>query len=118
MSRDSENMELLVRELTLELRASEARFRNIVDNNPLGFLVVDKSEVVQFANPAAGKLLEQNLNELLGTALEFSIIPCKAFEHRVTCKNGETRLLEVHGFQTRWEERPAKGATLRDITGP
>ena len=117
VSRDSENLELLVRELTLELRASEARFRNIVDNNPIGFLVVDKAEIVQFANSAGSKLLGQNLNDLLGTALQFPIIPGQTSKHQVVRSDKEIRLLEVHGFRTHWDDKPAKGATIRDITG-
>lgn len=51
------------------LAQSEARYRQLFDQNLDGVLGVDLTGVIRAANPAAGKLLGLSANELLGTSL-------------------------------------------------
>src|SRR5690348_15044581 len=57
-----------------ELRASEARFRELIERNADAIVVVDSAGIVRYANPMARQLFERDDDELVGTAIGFPIV--------------------------------------------
>src|SRR3954465_11501994 len=55
------------------LEESEARFRNIIDNNGDAIVVVGTDGIVQYANAAAGRMFQGQPSELQGTPFGFPL---------------------------------------------
>ena len=55
------------------LQASRTRFRNIIEKNADGVIVVNKEGVVRFVNAAARTILGRRADELLGEMFGFPI---------------------------------------------
>src|SRR3954469_1790728 len=55
------------------LEESEARFRNIIDNNGDAIVVVGSDGLVQYANAAAGRMFQREPSRLKGTPFGFPL---------------------------------------------
>src|SRR5688500_17309194 len=55
------------------LEESEARFRNIIDNNGDAIVVVDTHGIVQYANAAAGRMFQLEPSRLRGSPFGFPL---------------------------------------------
>ncbi|MDZ7781119.1 MAG: response regulator [Gemmatimonadota bacterium] len=123
IARPVDHQELLARvrthlrtqQLARELRASEQRFRDLLDNQPDGVLVVDEAGIIQFANPAAEKLLSRPARELIGTDFGFPLTAGAETELDLTSSEG-TRVVAMRVGDTTWDGRAAWLTTLRDET--
>src|SRR4051794_2943197 len=82
--------------LEQSLRASEARFRNMIERNADGMIVLSRAGAIRFVNPAAEQLLGKPAGDLLGQFFGVPVAP------------GETA--EVDVFRA---GRPARVAELR-----
>jgi signal transduction histidine kinase len=102
-------------ELLDELRASEARFREVIERNADAILVVDDEGIVRYANPMAERLFERDGAELVGTALGFPLVAGETTELDVVTQ-GAQRVAEMRVVPSRWNGRDAYIASLRDIT--
>jgi signal transduction histidine kinase len=102
-------------ELLDELRASEARFREVIERNADAILVVDEEGMVCFANPMAERLFARDDIELVGTAIGFPIVAGETTELDVVSQ-GAPRVVEMRVVPSRWDGHDAYIASLRDIT--
>jgi signal transduction histidine kinase len=102
-------------ELLDELRASEARFRAVIEQNADAIVVVDGDGVVRYANPMAERLFGRPDEELVGTAIGFPIVAGETTELDVISR-GAPRVVEMRVVPSRWDGRDAYIASLRDIT--
>jgi PAS domain-containing protein len=102
-------------ELLDELRASEARFRAVIERNADAILVVDEKGMVCFANPMAERLFARDDTELVGTAIGFPIVAGETTELDVVSQ-GAPRVVEMRVVPSRWDGHGAYIASLRDIT--
>lgn len=98
------------------LEESEARFRNLIEHNADGVLVVDPQGTIRFLNPAAETVLGRPAEELLGEAFGIPITPGSTTEIEIPRADSGTHLAEMRVMQTVWEGETAYVATLRDIT--
>ena len=57
-------------ELNMSLTASEAKFRNIVENVEYGFIIFDQNGKIEYANAALKRLLNRGNDLLIGYSLE------------------------------------------------
>jgi PAS domain S-box-containing protein len=71
------------RELIRSLRASEARFRDLIANQPEAVLVLDRGGEIQFVNAATEALLGQPAAALIGAPFGYSV------------DSGETQEIEI-----------------------
>jgi PAS domain S-box-containing protein len=110
------DLEELMRQRTLELRASEARFHNIVSISTDGILIVDGSGSIIFTNPAAASLFGRKVEKLLGAQFGFPIVAGETTELDIHGGDGKPRIAEMRVVGTEWDGRAAHLATLRDIT--
>src|SRR5690242_20679148 len=102
-------------ELLDELRASEERFREVIERNADAIVVVDGEGIVRYANPMAERLFGRAGDELVGTAIGFPIVAGETTELDVVSQ-GEPRVAEMRVVTSRWYGREAYIASLRDIT--
>ena len=102
-------------ELLDELRASEARFREVIERNADAIVVVDAEGTVVYANPMAERLFGRDGAELVGTSLGFPIVAGETTELDVLSQRGP-RVAEMRVVESRWDGRDACIASLRDIT--
>lgn len=110
------NLKELIQQRTLELRASEARFHNIVSTNTDGIVIVDGTGMILFVNPAAKSLFGRKAEELLGNPFGFPIVAGETTELDIANREGKRAIAEMRVGDTEWEGKPAYLATLHDIT--
>src|SRR6476620_8016307 len=61
-----QQMERAMEQLRQDWKASESRFRNVIEKNADGIAIVNKGGLVCFANPSAEALFNCKAEELLG----------------------------------------------------
>ncbi len=106
----------LMEQRTLELRASEARFHNIVTLSSDGIIIVDGVGLIRFVNPAAESLFGRKAKELLEGHFGFPIVSGQTTELDIVQKGNKQTIVEMRVVATEWEGKAAYLATLRDIT--
>ena len=137
-----QQMERALEQLRQDLKASESRFRNVIEKNADGIAIVNKGGLVCFANPSAEALFNCKAEELLGQVffgelvvegsacdieMDTDIIPqvgkteapgTRVVQTEVEAirKHKENAVVEMRVVETEWEGEMAYLATLRDIT--
>ena len=124
IARPIANQELLARvrsllrqrELLEQLRASEARCRDLITRQHDGVLVVNQAGVVQFVNPAAESLCGQPAAELLGSRFAFAL--GETTGSVITWPRPDRKLIlaQMRVGSLEWDGQPAWLVTLRDVT--
>lgn len=101
-----------------QLKPNIEQLHRLVENNADGILVIDEDGVIQFANPAAGRILGHRAENLLGKSFGFPISPAleREIEIDVVRPDGARRLVEMRVAETEWANAPAHIASLRDVT--
>lgn len=105
-----------IRELRASLAHAEARFRDLIERNADGVVVVDRGGVVRFANPAATRLLGRPIEQILGAPFGFPLVNEDATEVDVVRRMGSSLVAEMRAVSTTWEGEPAMLASLRDVS--
>ena len=116
MAEERQRLEAELSQRTRELQASEARLYHIIEKNADGIIVVDRSGVVRFVNPAAETLLGREAEDLLDQVLGLPLVAGEATEIDVLRGDGTTGVAEMRVVDIEWEGQPAALASLRDIT--
>ena len=116
MLAEESNLNELIQQRTLELRASEARFHNIASISTEGIVIVDGLGVILFVNPAAVTLFCRTAEQLLGEQLGFPIVAGETTELDIANAEGKPTIAQMRVALTQWDGNPAYLATLRDIT--
>ena len=137
-----QQMERAMEQLRQDLKASESRFRNVIEKNADGIAIVNKGGLVCFANPSAEALFNCKAEELLGQVffgelvvegsaceieMDTDIIPqigkteapgTRVVQTEVEAirKHKANAVVEMRVVETEWEGEMAYLATLRDIT--
>jgi putative nucleotidyltransferase with HDIG domain len=98
------------------LQASEERLRTIISREADGVIVLDKDLKVQFANPAAGKLLGRKDTDLTGKEFGFPVVPEETTEIDILRPDASMAIAEMRVVDTEWGGAPAHVVSLHDIT--
>jgi len=112
-------MRLHVRQgdLLNQLSASEKRFRDLLEHQTDGVVVVDKeSGVVRFANAAAEKVLGGPANRLKGRPFGFHVECGGISVLTVPQPAGHSIFLEARCAPTEWDNQPSRILTFNDVT--
>ena len=99
-----------------EARRGEARLRKLIEHSAEGVLVVDDRDVVQFANPAAARLLAAPRERLLGTSFDAPPPNGAACESLVARRDGTSFAAELRVVPLEWEGASARLVSLHDLT--
>ncbi len=116
MTVDDSKLKELIQQRTLELKASEARFHNVVDISTDGIIIVDRFGTILFCNPAAISLFGRKEGTLLGEQFGFPIVAGATTELDIANNKWKGTVAEMKVVATEWEGKPAYLANLRDIT--
>ena len=128
-----------LRQQARELRASEARFRNMIVQNADGIVIVDRDGIIRFMNPAAEALFGRPSADLVGSHFD---LPTSSDTAEIEILRGEQAVVsgafdkqgrampeggyrvstvqfvavEVRVAETEWQGETMYLASLRDIT--
>jgi signal transduction histidine kinase/CheY-like chemotaxis protein len=92
----------------------EIRF--LIDRNADGIIVVDADGLVVFANPAAEAIFGRSVETLLGSPIGIPLFASEALEITIHQPDGDPVEAEVRVVDTIWNHRPARLASLRDVS--
>ena len=99
-----------------ELEKTRTQFQSLITDNADALVIVDHSLMVRFANPAAEKLLERSLADLMDSPFEFELDVGSPVESSLERRDGRTVAISIRYMETLWNGERAYIATLRDIT--
>lgn len=108
-------LEALLRQRTRELRASEIRYRNIINRSADGIVIVNQGGIIQLANPAAEALFNRGMSQLTGEPFGFPMAAGEIIELDIFRRNG-IAMAEMRVVETEWENETAYLVSLHDIT--
>jgi len=100
----------------IALRASEQRFRTIIEKNADGVIIIDAHGMIQFVNPSAEQFWGEPAENLIGRAFGLPPNTEKTIELDIIRKDQTTRTANVRMVQIPWEETTAYLASLHDFT--
>ena len=102
-------------DLADQLRASEERFRALIQSQADAVLVIDADGVIRFANPAAVRLFAQPAATLVGAPFGYPVDGEDHVELEVL-REGLQLAVEMRVAPTIWDGGKAWIASLRDVT--
>ncbi|MDB4916964.1 MAG: sensor protein [Gemmatimonadetes bacterium] len=98
------------------LRA-DTQLRAIIESLADGILIVDAEGLIQFANPAAGRLFTRTPEALVGTPVGTPVVGGETTEMEIVRRGGgEVVYAELRVVDIEWESRAVKLVSLRDVT--
>ncbi len=98
------------------LRTSEQRLRTIIDASADGILIVSRAGTIQFANPAAAMLLQQDADRLVGREFDEFMLHGNANEIELMTAHDRRVTVEVRIVPIDWDGHSAYMASLHDVT--
>jgi PAS domain S-box-containing protein len=103
------------------LAESERRFRKMIEKSRDGMLVVDRSGIVQYLNPAAEDLFGRPAADFIGEHVGFPIEPETSSEITILRKGedkviAELRSASIYMTFSQWRNQKACLVNFRDIT--
>jgi signal transduction histidine kinase len=101
----------------MALRASDDRFKQMIEKNADPIIIIDDQHVVRFANPAVANLFGREQDALVDTVFSFPLPEVdRTSEIETIDAHGRPIVAEMRAVQIEWEGRQAHIASLRDIT--
>jgi signal transduction histidine kinase len=94
----------------------QAEIRFLVDKNADGIIVVDEDGRVLFVNPAAEQIFGRASEVLIGSPIGIPLITGDTTEITVLRPGGDQVDAEVSVVGTTWDQRPARLASIRDVS--
>lgn len=102
--------------LTRLEQSSEDRFLKIIEKSADAMAVIDGEGVVRFVNPASLLLFETRLDEIVGKPFPFPLRENPLTEMEIPLRDGGRKIVQMRLSDIEWEKKPAKLASIRDIT--
>ena len=101
----------------MALRASDDRFKQMIEKNADPIIIIDDRHMVRFANPAVADLFGREQDELVDTVFSFPLpVGDQASEIETIDARGRLIVAEMRVVKIEWEGQQAHLASLRDIT--
>ena len=94
---------------------TEVKF--LVEKNADGILVVDEDGTVLFANPAAERIFGRPADSLIGSPIGIPFLAGETTEISIHRPSGDQVDAEICVVDTTWNHRPARLASVRDVSG-
>ncbi len=110
------NIQARFTKLMEEIQSSRTHFRNVVERNVDGVIVVGEDGAVRYVNPAAESLFGAKREEIVGRSFGLPVDSDRAVEVDFTTPTGDPGTGEMRVVSTDWEGEPANLITVRDIT--
>lgn len=103
-------------QLLRDLRQNQDNFRNIVDKNQTGILLLDEQGKVLFCNQSAQRMLDRDRENLIGSQFGAPASLDVRQEINVVRSEGELGFAETLYTRTEWKGLPAYLVMLHDVT--
>lgn len=97
-------------------RIDQTEIRFLIEKNADGIIVVDEAGTVLFANPAAEQIFGRSSGSLIGSPIGIPFVTSDTAEITVHRPGDGTLDAEVRVVETSWDHRPARLASVRDIS--
>ncbi len=98
-------------------KAPPGQLRAIIESLADGILIVDRNEVIRFANPAAEALFNRSADDLIGTSLGTPLVAGETTELEIVRRGGgDVAYAELRVVETEWEGETVELISLREIT--
>lgn len=91
-------------------------FRHLVESSADAMVVVDLDGRIVYANPAAGRLFNRKAAQMRGESFGFPLTGDRPTRIDVLPRARVPRVAEMRVADTTWNGRPARVATLRDVS--
>ncbi|MDE2314104.1 MAG: response regulator [Elusimicrobia bacterium] len=91
-------------------------FRDVIESNPDGIVIVNSANLIRYINPTAKELFFPEDASAIGKPFPHPLPEGRLGELKIAAKEGGERSVEVRISEIEWEEQPARLASLRDIT--
>lgn len=100
-----------------KLQNSERSFRELIDKNTDGIVIVDLLGKIRFTNPAAAALFGRSIEDLLGNPFGFPLLAGERVELDIINNvNSNPIIAEMRVVEVEWEGGKSFLASLRDIS--
>jgi signal transduction histidine kinase/CheY-like chemotaxis protein len=94
----------------------QAEITFLVDKNADGIIVVDEDGIILFGNPAAEQIFGRPADLLIGSPIGIPLITGDTTEITIHRPSADPIDAEIRVVDTIWDHRPARLASLRDIS--
>ena len=102
--------------LKQQLMVGEERFKTLIEQNRDGILIVDKSLIVRYVNPAALNMLQQSPASMIGEEVQLDFLPGEIVREQISYQNGDIRFIDIICRCIDWQNEKVFMITLSDIT--
>ncbi|HMF88073.1 MAG TPA: ATP-binding protein [Gemmatimonadaceae bacterium] len=107
----------MITETDLPPTRGASSLRAIIERLPDGVVIVDGHGVIRFANPAAERLFDRSVEDLVGTSFGFPVVVGETTEIDIVQRGGGGVVFaELRVVETDWEDEQVQLVSLRDIT--
>lgn len=113
---NNEQLEERVSQRTLQLQASEAKYRTLLENSADAILVTGLDNITYFANQAALQLFWKKAQDIIGHPFDYALTTGEMRDIEIARPDGQKVIAEMRVADTLWGEEKASLATLRDVT--
>ncbi len=103
-------------DLQEDLKASEARFYNVVNISPTGVVVINRLRTICFINDSAQKIFGRRKETLLGQKFEPLFVPGETTEIEIPGAEAESLIAEMRVVEIVWEKQLAYLVSLQDMS--
>ncbi len=97
-------------------RIDQTDIRFLIEKNADGIIVVDENGGVLFANPAAAEIFGRSSESLIGSTIGIPLVAGDTTEIAILRPGGDQIEAEIRVVETIWDHRPARLASLRDVS--
>jgi signal transduction histidine kinase len=104
------------KKIAKEIFDNAANLWRVITKNADSMIIINKSGVVLFANPATESLFERKADELVGKKFSFPVMADEITEINIQRKGEQTAVAEMRVVETEWNGEHVYLASLRDIT--
>ncbi|AMN38633.1 response regulator [Rhodoplanes sp. Z2-YC6860] len=109
-------MNVVMANASLAASVDQSEVRFLVEKNADGIIVVDHDGAVLFVNPAAEEIFGRPSSTLIGSPVGIPLVLGETSQITVHRPGGNHVDVEIRAVDTRWGDRPAWLASLRDIS--
>ena len=102
--------------LLQQLQTTRVHFRNVVEKNVDGIVIVNSDSDILYLNPAAEQLFGEARHQLVGEKWAYNVPLGGTLETAFQEDRPTERHVEMRGVDTEWEGAPAVLISIRDIT--
>jgi diguanylate cyclase (GGDEF)-like protein len=104
------------KKLENRLYESENRYKQLIEQNADGIILIDRTKNILFVNPAAERLFKKKSEELIGSVFEYNFTENEKNEIILSFAENKEAIIEIKAVLTSWKDRECYLISMRDET--